>query len=95
MTHEVILADDAALLEHVGYVVVDLAASCPGRLALALSLLDETLVDRLTLRTGSGSVVLWLTRSNRERDVIVQRRGHREWSVSLGRIELERWRTFF
>lgn len=95
MTHDVILADDAALLDHAGRVVVDLAASCPGRLALALSLLNDTLVDRCTLRTASGSVVLRLTRSSREREVIVERHGHRQWSVSLGHIELERWLTFF
>ncbi|MBL8720282.1 MAG: hypothetical protein JNL79_30130 [Myxococcales bacterium] len=95
MTHEVILADDATLLEHAGCVVVDLAASCPGRLALALSLLTETLVDGLTLRTATGSVVLRLSRSNRDREVVVHRHEHRGWIVSLGRVELERWLTFF
>ena len=96
MKHEVLLADDASLVERSDNLIVcDLASSLPGPIALGLTLLGEKLVEELILRPTSRSWRLSLRESSIPRDIQLRRTENNVIALSLGRIALEVWLVFF
>lgn len=95
MIHHLSLAADACLRDDPTSVVLDLGTTSPGDVALALSLLAEGLVERLRLRDVSARSMGQLVRSTNPRDVRLRHPSGQVLELTLGQVELERWRTFF
>jgi hypothetical protein len=95
MTHEIVLADEAALAVRSDGVVLDLAGSSPERVSLGLCLLSESLVEDVPMRSPKGRWVVRLRKSMKPHAIRLRRYGNERLELNLGQVELERWLVFF
>ena len=95
MTHEILLDEEASLVERSGCLTVDLAESAPDSISLGLALLSEGLVDDLTLRPPRSTWAVRLRKLAELRDMRVRRYGNQRIELVIGQVELERWLAFF
>jgi hypothetical protein len=95
MIHEILLDEEASLVERSGRLIVDLAGSTPGSISLGLALLSEALVDDLTLRPPRSR---WAIRLRKSAELCVlrgRRYGNQRVELVIGQVELDRWFVFF
>jgi hypothetical protein len=95
MIHEVIVSTGARLIDRTGRTLCDFANTPPAAVALALSLLNENLVEAVVFRPAEPEWVVRFRKASSEQRARFKWYGKHRLEFEMGQVELERWLVFF